>query len=120
MLWQPSDKSLRNVELDEAGKLAAFRSRFGRGWDLEGKPEEATGETVTETGAQKDVQDTKDTQTKAAAAPAPEPAGADQADDGFDSLADLISGYAAQQETAPAGGGLSAKEQAKKDKKKKK
>ncbi|KAL5085574.1 hypothetical protein Trisim1_010186 [Trichoderma cf. simile WF8] len=33
LLWQPSEKSLRNVELDEAGKLAAFRERFGRGYD---------------------------------------------------------------------------------------
>ncbi|GAP92638.1 putative 50S ribosomal protein [Rosellinia necatrix] len=32
-LWNPSDKSLQNVEVDEAGKLAAFRGRFGRGWD---------------------------------------------------------------------------------------
>lgn len=33
LLWQPSEKSLRNVELDEAGKLAAFRERFGRVYD---------------------------------------------------------------------------------------
>ncbi|TFA99882.1 hypothetical protein CCMA1212_008121 [Trichoderma ghanense] len=33
LLWQPSEKSLRNVELDEAGKLAAFRERFGRVFD---------------------------------------------------------------------------------------
>jgi hypothetical protein len=25
-----------NVEEDEAGKLAAFRAKFGRGWDVEG------------------------------------------------------------------------------------
>ncbi|KAI5865254.1 hypothetical protein GGS23DRAFT_594795 [Durotheca rogersii] len=35
VLWQPSDHSLRNVEADEAGKLAAFRGRFGRSWDVE-------------------------------------------------------------------------------------
>lgn len=35
LLWQPSEKSLRNVELDEAGRLAAFRERFGRGFDAE-------------------------------------------------------------------------------------
>ncbi|KAI0835862.1 hypothetical protein F5Y06DRAFT_120723 [Hypoxylon sp. FL0890] len=35
ILWQPSDRSLRSVEVDEAGKLAAFRERFGRGWDTE-------------------------------------------------------------------------------------
>ena len=27
VLWQPSEKSLQNVEVDEAGKLAAFRDR---------------------------------------------------------------------------------------------
>ncbi|KAI1445080.1 hypothetical protein F5Y02DRAFT_387745 [Annulohypoxylon stygium] len=35
LLWQPSDRSLKSVEVDEAGKLAAFRGRFGRGWDME-------------------------------------------------------------------------------------
>ncbi|KJZ77701.1 hypothetical protein HIM_02878 [Hirsutella minnesotensis 3608] len=34
LMWQPSEKSLRNVELDEAGKLAAFRGRFGNAFDL--------------------------------------------------------------------------------------
>lgn len=66
LLWQPSEKALRNVELDEAGKLAAFRGRFGRGFDASAQEEEG-----------------------AAAGSA-----ADQAaDDGF---ADLISGYAPQ------------------------
>lgn len=37
LLWQPSEKSLRNVELDEAGRLAAFRGRFGRGFDVQGE-----------------------------------------------------------------------------------
>ncbi|KAI2643402.1 hypothetical protein GGS21DRAFT_496138 [Xylaria nigripes] len=31
--WNPNEKSLQNVEVDEAGKLAAFRERFGRNWD---------------------------------------------------------------------------------------
>lgn len=34
-LWNPSSQKLLNVEEDEAGKLAAFRSKFGRGWDTE-------------------------------------------------------------------------------------
>ncbi|KAI1005221.1 hypothetical protein K3495_g2999 [Podosphaera aphanis] len=34
-LWQPSSAALRNVEADEAGRLRAFRLRFGRGWDAE-------------------------------------------------------------------------------------
>ena len=33
LLWQPSEKTLKNVEVDEAGKLAAFRERFGRAFD---------------------------------------------------------------------------------------
>ncbi|TGO44056.1 hypothetical protein BOTNAR_0971g00030 [Botryotinia narcissicola] len=41
-LWQPSLDSLRNVENDEAGRLSAFRERFGRGWD--GEVEKADGE----------------------------------------------------------------------------
>lgn len=35
-LWNPSSQKLLSVEEDEAGRLAAFRSRFGRGWDAEG------------------------------------------------------------------------------------
>jgi len=34
-LWQPSMAALRNVEADEAGRLRAFRKKFGRGWDTE-------------------------------------------------------------------------------------
>lgn len=67
MLWQPSEKALRNVELDEAGRLAAFRERFGRGFDAA---------AVSEDGA-------------AADAAAEEDAGADD-------FADLITGYAPQ------------------------
>ncbi|KAJ5172073.1 hypothetical protein N7492_004666 [Penicillium capsulatum] len=33
LLWNPSSSKLMNVEEDEAGRLAAFRGRFGRGWD---------------------------------------------------------------------------------------
>lgn len=32
-LWNPSSQKLLNVEEDEAGKLAAFRAKFGTGWD---------------------------------------------------------------------------------------
>ena len=34
-MWQPSMSSLRNVEEDEAGRLRAFRKKFGRGWDAD-------------------------------------------------------------------------------------
>lgn len=47
VLWQPSDRSLQNVELDEAGRLAAFRGRYGRGFDIqEGEEGEAKEEVV--------------------------------------------------------------------------
>lgn len=32
--WQPSDPALQNVEVDEAGKLAGFRHRFGTAFDM--------------------------------------------------------------------------------------
>ncbi|KAK4692727.1 hypothetical protein P7C71_g4537, partial [Lecanoromycetidae sp. Uapishka_2] len=32
-LWNPSSQKLLNMETDEAGKLRAFREKFGRGWD---------------------------------------------------------------------------------------
>jgi len=39
-MWQPTLSSLRDVEQDEAGRLRAFREKFGRGWDVESKDEE--------------------------------------------------------------------------------
>ncbi|KAL8943599.1 MAG: hypothetical protein Q9216_000964 [Gyalolechia sp. 2 TL-2023] len=65
-LWNPSSQKLLNVEADEAGRLRAFRERFGRGWDAE--------KMVTrdeETGEVKEGQE----------------------DDAEDNLMDLISGY---------------------------
>ncbi|KXH66637.1 mitochondrial ribosomal protein [Colletotrichum salicis] len=103
-LWQPSDKSLKNVEVDEAGKLAAFRERFGRGFDLAAKkPTEeelnaaaAAAAAPTSAAAGKDAAGKKDataTPAKEAATPAqPTP----EEDDIFD-MGDLISGYAALQ-----------------------
>lgn len=34
-LWNASDALLAGVEEDEAGKLKAFRTRYGRGFDIE-------------------------------------------------------------------------------------
>ena len=34
-LWNPSLRSLANLEEDDAGRLRAFRRRFGRGWDAD-------------------------------------------------------------------------------------
>ncbi|KAK2056094.1 hypothetical protein LY76DRAFT_519069 [Colletotrichum caudatum] len=88
-LWQPSEKSLQNVELDEAGKLAAFRERFGRGFDLAAaKPAEGVETTSTTTAAA--------AAASAADAPAAPAEPAEAKDDPFD-MGDLISGYAALQ-----------------------
>jgi hypothetical protein len=83
ILWQPSDKTLRNVESDEAGKLAAFRGRFGRGWDTEGTAAEGDAPATEEAKAEGEK--------KAEAAKAEE---AVAQEDPFDSLTDLISQYA--------------------------
>lgn len=42
-LWNPSSQKLLNVEEDEAGKLAAFRAKFGRGWDAERDADKVRG-----------------------------------------------------------------------------
>ncbi|XWX00185.1 hypothetical protein V2A60_008205 [Cordyceps javanica] len=70
LLWQPSDKSLRNVELDEAGRLAAFRERFGRGFDAAATPAEGSSSS------------------------APLPSATDGASGTGDAFADLLAGYA--------------------------
>ena len=115
IIWQPSDKSLRNLEVDEAGRLAAFRNRFGHGWDAAENPEEE----VVETGKGKKGKDSKATQAAGEKrADKDEPAAADG--DAFDSLADLLSGYAAKVEQPSKSGGLNARDQAKLDRKKKK
>ena len=46
LTWQPSERSLKNVELDEAGRLAAFRERFGRAFDTQAAAGEEGGEAA--------------------------------------------------------------------------
>jgi hypothetical protein len=132
ILWQPTEKSLRNVEVDEAGKLAAFRERFGTAWDLEDptskqqeQQEAAAAPSVEapkegEKGAKAEKVEGKQkgdkkVQAKETApvseAPAQE---ASSSEDPFDSLVDLISSYATEDKNIK--GGLSAKDQARKDK----
>lgn len=61
-----------NVEEDEAGRLRAFRMRFGRGWDAEGtETETEDGEAGDGEGRRREV--------------------GDQADE--ESLLDLITGF---------------------------
>ncbi|KAK4100125.1 hypothetical protein N658DRAFT_497595 [Parathielavia hyrcaniae] len=120
LLWQPSETSLRNVEVDEAGKLAAFRERFGKGWDLESpaagaQPEEAAAaaEAPSKEGEKAGSQKKGDAKIEAKQAEAPTQEAAAQ-EDPFDSLVDLISSYSTEDKNIK--GGLSAKDQAKKDK----
>ncbi|KFA76689.1 hypothetical protein S40288_04409 [Stachybotrys chartarum IBT 40288] len=80
LLWQPSEKSLRNVELDEAGKLAAFRERFGRAFDAAQEAEEEGAVEAKDGGDAGEVKK-----------PAPAP--------GLD-YADLIAGYASAQDSS--------------------
>ncbi|KAI1284398.1 hypothetical protein F5Y07DRAFT_2551 [Xylaria sp. FL0933] len=85
-LWNPHEKSLQNVEVDEAGKLAAFRERFGRGWDT--AVETAVEETTPQTqGAGAGEGEGAKTATKDAG-------GAAKDTGSGDVLADLIAGYA--------------------------
>ncbi|KAL2162849.1 hypothetical protein VTH06DRAFT_6685 [Thermothelomyces fergusii] len=135
ILWQPSEKSLRNVEVDEAGKLAAFRGRYGTSWDLEAPPSAAgapaaaapaaaaaaaaAASTSSSTEAGKPAGEDKGDGKKKAEAQAAEPAQATTkqaapAEYAFDSLVDLISAYATESKNTK--GGLSAKDQARKDK----
>jgi hypothetical protein len=43
--------ALRNVEADEAGRLRAFRNKFGRGWDAEAGDEEDPSSSASEGSA---------------------------------------------------------------------
>ncbi|KAI0847214.1 hypothetical protein F5Y00DRAFT_123043 [Daldinia vernicosa] len=94
ILWQPSDSSLRNVEVDEAGKLAAFRGRFGRGWDIEAAREEgADADAATAEGGE----GTEGVVAKLAAA-AKKTSKSDPVDERYDALSDLISNYSTNQD----------------------
>lgn len=57
LTWQPSERSLKNVELDEAGRLAAFRERFGRAFDTQAA---AAGEEEGGEAAKKETEEFDD------------------------------------------------------------
>ncbi|KAF3064360.1 putative 50s ribosomal protein [Daldinia childiae] len=98
ILWQPSDSSLRNVEVDEAGKLAAFRGRFGRGWDIEGAREEDASTATVEDGKNAEgVEGAEGAAAKLAAA-AEKTSKSDPVDGRYDALSDLISNYSTSQD----------------------
>ncbi|OGM46933.1 mitochondrial 54S ribosomal protein YmL36 [Aspergillus bombycis] len=83
LLWNPSSSKLMNVEEDEAGRLAAFRAKFGRSWDAN---------TPTEAEASKKTEQT-DKQAEAAAR-----AAAEEEED--DNLLDLISSFGQEEDQA--------------------
>ncbi|PQE32668.1 hypothetical protein CJF32_00008243 [Rutstroemia sp. NJR-2017a WRK4] len=56
-LWQPSLESLKNIESDEAGRLRAFRERFGRGWEAEAPVGEKKKEDAGENKGQQEEQE---------------------------------------------------------------
>ncbi|KAI9798107.1 MAG: hypothetical protein M1833_005004 [Piccolia ochrophora] len=76
-LWNPSSYQLANVEEDEAGRLRAFRQRFGRGWDA-----------VTLDEAEGDARRNGDEHTTGQV---------EDAGNTSDGLLDLISGYGRQE-----------------------
>ncbi|KAL4811278.1 hypothetical protein BDV18DRAFT_129037 [Aspergillus unguis] len=78
IMWNPSSSKLRSVEDDEAGRLAAFRAKFGRSWDAN-----VPAETDAEEGAAAKGEDAK----KAA----------QEAEEEDDNLLDLISSFGQQE-----------------------
>ncbi|KAH6667937.1 hypothetical protein B0J14DRAFT_601770 [Halenospora varia] len=75
-MWQPSMDSLKNIEQDEAGRLRAFRNRFGRGWDLDAPDEDPSSSSGSALEGKEGGSAGKGEE------------------DGYDSLMDLISGSA--------------------------
>lgn len=99
LTWQPSEVSLKNVELDEAGKLASFRGRFGTMYDLADEPDAADASAAAAGAGGKDGKE----------------AGKD--DDALDNLSDLMATYV-RDEPNLKGGQVASNRVAKKGKKK--
>jgi hypothetical protein len=55
LLWNPSSSKLMNVEDDEAGRLAAFRARFGRSYDANTPVEDAAKDPAAAKRAEADA-----------------------------------------------------------------
>ncbi|KAL9634259.1 MAG: hypothetical protein Q9164_004199 [Protoblastenia rupestris] len=89
-LWNPSSQKLLNVEADDAGKLKAFREKFGRGWDASRQHDTEGDEEGAEIG-----QDGMGGQGQGA--------GRREAED---NLLDLISGYGREAEAKGEAAGV--------------
>ncbi|KAJ4425275.1 hypothetical protein N0V82_000085 [Gnomoniopsis sp. IMI 355080] len=118
--WQPSEVSLQNVEVDEAGKLAGFRQRFGTTFDMapgaalaakEMKEEAERNAAQAKTGKSKKAIATEDT-AKAVEEKEKQEA-AQKAAAAEDSFESLIASYVVEQPHLKggqvAGKGLSSK-----------
>ena len=88
LLWQPTERSLQNIEHDEAGRLAAFRQRFGRGFDLERTEDEIRAEAERRRLLALDVD------PSAVVEQGQQHEDEGEAEDEMDALSSLISGYA--------------------------
>ncbi|GKZ84850.1 hypothetical protein AnigIFM56816_010409 [Aspergillus niger] len=84
LLWNPTSSKLKSVEDDEAGRLAAFRAKFGRSWDVN-TPLEDSSKTTDKSGQSKE------------AAAAEAAAAAEEEDD---NLLDLISSFGQEEQEA--------------------
>lgn len=105
LLWNPTSKKLLTVEEDEAGRLAAFRAKFGRSFDATATPEEEAAATTTNKttgGEQPLAQSQQQAQTQvseedAASAKALAQEEADLQEE-EDNLLDLISSFGQEQD----------------------
>lgn len=95
-MWNPSSQKLANLEEDEAGRLRAFRRRFGRGWDAEAAEKERDQDEADEKGGKGD--DGAAGASRAGKRDSASSPGSDGAAEG--DLMDLISGF-----DVPAGAG---------------
>lgn len=103
LLWNPSSNKLLNVEEDDAGRLAAFRARFGRSWDANAPKVEPSTSTASKKG---DAAAAADAAAKKAEEEAAAKARAQEEQDEEDNLLDLISSFGQEE---PQGSGKSGK-----------
>ncbi|EEA20138.1 50S ribosomal protein L36, putative [Talaromyces marneffei ATCC 18224] len=96
LLWNPTSKKLLTVEDDEAGRLAAFRAKFGRSFDAVGTAAEeaaaAAGGAPKPTGQNIEMKQAQDAAADAAAEKATAQEEAELQEE-EDSLLDLISSF---------------------------
>jgi hypothetical protein len=100
LLWNPTSKKLLTVEDDEAGRLAAFRAKFGRSFDAASTAAEeaaAAGGAPKPTNQKIDMKQVQDAEADAAAEKALAQEEADLQEE-EDSLLDLISSFGQEQD----------------------